>query len=188
MVEVVARNWGLVVLRGVAALLFGLLTFFVPAISLIALITVFGAYALVDGLFTIVAAVRDRRGQPQWVAFLLGGLLSVVAGILTFVMPGMTALVLLYIIAAWAIASGIAEIVAAIRLRKEIRGEWMLIVAGLLSIAFGAVLFANPGTGALAVTIWIGIYAFVLGIMLIALGFRLRSWTRHFGQATPTPA
>jgi uncharacterized membrane protein HdeD (DUF308 family) len=174
--NVLARNWGWVALRGVAALIFGILTLANPAISLVTLILFFGAYAVTDGIFTIVSVVANRRGEPHWIALIFAGLLSVAAGIVAFLLPGMTALILLYWIALWAIVTGAAEIVTAIRLRKVLTGEWLLVLAGVLSILFGALLFARPGAGALAVVLWIGAYAVVVGVVLIALAFRLRSW------------
>ena len=187
--ETLSRNWGWVALRGVAALVFGLLTLVNPAISLVTLVYLFGAYALVDGLFTVVSAVVNRRGEPHWLALLIRGLFGIAAGLLTFVLPGITALALLYLIAAWAIVSGIAEVVVAIRLRKVITGEWLLALAGALSIVFGFFLVVYPGTGALAVVLWIGAYAAVLGVVLIALAIRLRSWDRaHHGGVAHQPA
>jgi len=170
-----SRNWGWIALRGLAAVVFGLLTLFDPSISLTALVLLWGAYAFVDGIFAIVSAVRDRRQEPHWVSLLVTGIAGVVAGLLTFFVPGITALVLLYFIAAWALITGIAEIVAAVRLRRVITGEWMLALAGLLSAIFGVFLFAFPGAGALTVVLWIGAYAFVLGIVLLVLAFRLRA-------------
>jgi len=170
-----SRNWGWIALRGLAAVVFGLLTLFDPRISLTALVLLWGAYAFVDGIFAIVSAVRDRRQEPHWVSLLVTGIAGVVAGLLTFFVPGITALVLLYFIAAWALITGIAEIVAAVRLRKVITGEWMLALAGLLSAIFGVFLFAFPGAGALTVVLWIGAYALVLGIVLLVLAFRLRA-------------
>jgi len=170
-----SRNWGWIALRGLAAVVFGLLTLFDPRISLTALVLLWGAYAFVDGIFAIVSAVRDRRQEPHWVSLLVTGIAGVVAGLLTFFVPGITALVLLYFIAAWALITGIAEIVAAVRLRKVITGEWMLALAGLLSVIFGVFLFAFPGAGALTVVLWIGAYALVLGIVLLVLAFRLRA-------------
>ena len=170
-----SRNWGWIALRGLAAVVFGLLTLFDPRISLTALVLLWGAYAFVDGIFAIVSAVRDRRQEPHWVSLLVTGIAGVVAGLLTFFVPGITALVLLYFIAAWALITGIAEIVAAVRLRKVITGEWMLALAGLLSAIFGVFLFAFPGAGALTVVLWIGTYALVLGIVLLVLAFRLRA-------------
>jgi uncharacterized membrane protein HdeD (DUF308 family) len=185
--DLLVRNWSLIALRGLAALLFGLLTLFYPALTLAALVLIFGAYAIADGLFTVVAVLANRRGQPHWVAPLINGVLSVAVGILTFIYPGVTALVLLYFIAAWALIGGITQIVAAIRLRKVISGEWVLVLAGVLSVLFGVALFLFPGAGALAVTLWIGAYATAFGILLIVLGFRLRSWGRVRGGA-PEPA
>jgi len=178
MVDLLARNWWLVGLRGLAALAFGLLTLFNPAITLAVLILFFGAYVLVYGAFTVFAAVANRRGEPYWGALLLAGLLSVVLGILTFMMPGITAVVLLYFIAAWAIMIGVLEIVTAIRLRKVITGEWLMVLGGVLSVVFGVALVLYPGAGALAVTLWIGAYATVFGMLMILLAFRLRGWRR----------
>ena len=171
MVETLTRNWGLVALRGIVAILFGVLTIFYPAITLATLI-------LVDGIFMALAAIANRHGEPRWVALLIGGLLGVAAGLVTLFMPGITAVVLVSLVAAWAILTGIAEIVAAIRLRKEITGEWILVLAGVLAVAFGLLLFVRPGAGALAVVLWIGVYALIYGVVLLALGFRLRSWGR----------
>ena len=178
MVGMLTRNWGWVALRGVVAILFGLLTFFNPGITLTVLVLWFGAYAFVDGIFMVVSAITNRHGQPRWGALLAGGLLAVAAGVLTFVMPGITAMALLMLIAAWAIVTGIAEIVAAIQLRKEITGEWMFVVVGVFAVAFGVVMVAAPGAGALAVVMWIGIYALISGILLVSLGLQLRSWGR----------
>ena len=179
--DVLIRNWGMVALRGVIALVFGLLTVFNPALTVAALILLFGAYAVANGVFTIIAAVANRRGERHWVTLVISGVLSVALGVLTFLMPGVTGIVLLYIIAGWAIITGITEIVTAVRLRKVITGEWLLIVAGVISIALGVILIIFPGAGALAVALWIGTYAIMFGILLIALAFRLRSWGRDHG-------
>lgn len=187
MVGTLARNWSWVLVRGIAALLFGLITLFNPAISLAALVLVFGAYALVDGVFTIVAVIKKGRSEPYWAALLISGILGIGIGILTFIMPGITAITLLYLIAAWAVVIGIAEIVAAIRLRKEVKGEWVLILGGVLSAAFGVLLFLFPGPGALAVVLWIGVYAIVIGILRIVLAFRLRHVHRERSRAGTAP-
>jgi uncharacterized membrane protein HdeD (DUF308 family) len=174
--DTLIRNWWLVALRGVAALLFGALAFLRPAATVAALILLFGAYAVVNGVFTIVAAVANRRGEPHWAWLLISGVLSVALGVLTLAMPGVTGIVLLYLIAAWAIVTGVSEIATAIRLRRVITGEWLLIAAGVVSVLFGFFLIVFPGAGALAVVLWIGTYAIILGILLVALGFRLRGW------------
>ena len=178
MVEGLARNWWLVALRGLVAIIFGVLTIINPAMSLAALILFFGAYALADGVFTVIAAVMRRGNEPRWVALLVSGILGILIGAVTFLMPGLTALVLLYIIATWAVIRGIIEIAVAIQLRKEIQGEFWLILAGALSVVFGGLLFAFPGTGALAFVLWIGVFAIVFGIVLMGLAFRLQGWNR----------
>ena len=181
MEDMLTRNWGWVALRGVVALLFGLLTLWNPALTLATLLLLFGAYALVDGIFTVIAAITNRRGEPHWIALLIGGLAGIVIGVCTFFAPGVTATILLYFIAAWAVVTGIAQIMAAIRLRKVIHGEWMLALAGVLSVALGLFLFSRPAVGALAVVLWIGAYAVVMGIVLISLALRLRAWGREHG-------
>jgi uncharacterized membrane protein HdeD (DUF308 family) len=173
-VDSLARNWWVVFLRGLAGIIFGLITFFEPGISLAALVLLFGAYALVDGVLSIATAVR-RRGADRWWLLLVEGIAGVLAGLVTFFWPAITAIVLLYLIAAWALVTGVLEIAAAIRLRKAITGEWLLALSGVASVILGVLLMIAPGPGALAVVIWIGAYAFVFGALLIGLSFRLRS-------------
>jgi uncharacterized membrane protein HdeD (DUF308 family) len=171
-----ARNWWALALRGLAAILFGILTFAWPGITLFVLILFFGAYMLVDGIFAIVAAVRVAREEARWWLLLLEGILGVVAGIVTFFWPGLTALALLYLIAAWAIVTGIMEVVEAIRLRQEIVGEWALILGGALSVLFGVLLVVIPArAGLLSLTWLIGIYAVAFGVLLVILAFRVRN-------------
>jgi uncharacterized membrane protein HdeD (DUF308 family) len=177
-VEALSRNWWLFLLRGLAGILFGIITFIAPAISLAALVLLFGAYAFADGVLSIVAAVR-RRGEARWGMLLLEGVAGIAVGVLTLLLPGITALTLLYLIAAWAIVTGVLELIAAVRLRKEIKGEWLLALGGIASIAFGVLVALLPGAGALAIVIWIGAYALVFGVLLVVLSFRLRSWGRH---------
>ena len=187
--EILSRNWGWVVLRGVVAILFGVLTMFQPAITLAALVLLFGAYAVTDGVAMIVWAVTNRRDEPHWVSLIVGGVLGIAAGIVTFLWPAMTTVALLFVIATWAIVMGVATIAAAIGLRKVLVGEWRLVVSGLLSVALGVVLLAAPAAGALAMVIWIGGYAVASGVVLIALGFQLRSLYRsHPNQLMSHPA
>jgi uncharacterized membrane protein HdeD (DUF308 family) len=176
-VDLLARNWWVVLLRGIAGIVFGILTFFSPEISLAALVLVFGAYSFADGVLAIISAIRGRENDRWWV-LLLEGLAGVAAGVITLFWPGITALALLYVIAAWALVTGGLEIAAAIRLRKVITGEWLLVLAGIASVAFGILLALFPGPGALAVVLWIGAYALVSGALLLALAFKLRSWNR----------
>jgi uncharacterized membrane protein HdeD (DUF308 family) len=168
------RNWGWIVVRGVAAVIFGALAFIWPAMTLAVLVLLWGAYALADGVLALLAAVRVRdRGKPFW-ALLIVGVLGVVAGILTFFWPGMTAFVLLAFIAAWALVMGVFQIVAAIRLRSVIENEWLLALSGVLSMIFGALMLWSPGAGAVAVVWIIASYAIAFGALLIALGVRLK--------------
>jgi uncharacterized membrane protein HdeD (DUF308 family) len=167
------RNWWAVALRGLAGILFGVITFVSPGISLAALVLLFGAYAFADGVLSIVSAVR-RRGADRWWLLLLQGIVGIGAGVVTLFWPGITAIALLFVIAAWALVSGVLQVAAAIRLRKVITGEWLLALSGVLSIALGVLLVLFPGPGALALVIWIGAYAFVFGILLLVLGFKLR--------------
>jgi uncharacterized membrane protein HdeD (DUF308 family) len=169
-----ARNWWALAIRGVAAIIFGLLALFMPGVTLAALILLFGAYAIVDGVFNLVAALRGRVEERSRWLLSLEGLVSIGAGIAAFTLPGLTALVLLYVIGAWAVITGILEIVAAIRLRDEIPNEWWLVAGGVVSVIFGVLLFAAPAAGALALVLWIGIYAIVFGALLVGLAFRLR--------------
>src|SRR4051812_3658210 len=188
MVMVLARNWWALVLRGLFAVLFGITAFGWPGITLGALVLLYGAYSLVDGVFAVAAALVGRpRGMPWW-ALLLEGLAGIAVGIMTVAWPGITALVLLYLIAAWAIVTGVLEIVTAIRLRKEIRGEWILALSGVLSVLFGLALVVNPGAGALAVVWLIGAYAIAFGVLLIALGFRLRGLARVASTVGTSPS
>ncbi len=171
MLHTLARHWWALALRGLVAVLFGLLTFMLPGITLVTLVLLFGVYALVDGIFNVIAFLR--LASHHW-ALLIEGLIGIIAGILTFAWPAMTAVVLLYLIAFWAIFTGVFEIVAGIRLRKALTNEWLLIVMGAVSLLFGVTILFAPGAGALAIVLWIGAYALVFGIVLLALAFRLR--------------
>jgi uncharacterized membrane protein HdeD (DUF308 family) len=171
-----AENWWLLLLRGIAAIAFGVLAFLWPGITLLTLILFWGAYAVVDGIFSLWSAISGKGGSRWWLA--LVGICGIVAGVLAFALPGVTALVLLMFIAGWAIATGILQVWGAIRLRKEIEGEWLLILSGLLSIAFGLVLIAWPGPGVLAVIWLIGSFAILEGCIYAALAFRLKKHRR----------
>ena len=169
-----ARRWWAILVRGVAAIVFGVLAFVLPGVTLAVMVLLFGAYAMVDGIFALVAAARGRAaGQPWW-ALVIEGILSIAAGIVTFAWPGLTALLLVYVIGAWAIITGVLEVVEAVRLRKEITGEFWLALGGIASIIFGLALYVFPAAGALAVVLWTGVYAMVFGVFLVALSLRLR--------------
>lgn len=173
-----ARNWWAFALRGVAAILFGVLAFIWPGITATTLVLLFGAYAFWDGVFAIVSALRHRNKSDHWWT-LIEGLASVGVGVLTFLRPGITAIALLYLIAAWAILTGVFEILAAIRLRKEINDEWVLFLSGCLSVLLGFLLVFQPSVGALALVWTVGTYAIVFGVLLIVLAFRLRNLGSH---------
>jgi uncharacterized membrane protein HdeD (DUF308 family) len=168
-----AKNWWLLLLRGIAAIVFGVLAFAWPGITIVSLVIVYGAYALVDGLFSLYAAISGGGTAPRWWLAVVG-IAGVLAGIISFAMPGMVALWFLLLIGAWAIVSGIFEIVGAIRLRKEIDNEWWLVLHGAISVIFGLLLFTQPLSGALAMVWVIGAYAIAAGVILCALAFRLR--------------
>jgi uncharacterized membrane protein HdeD (DUF308 family) len=145
-----------------------------PAISLAAVVLLWGAYAFADGVLALVSAIRRRGESDRWWLFLVEGLVGIAAGVLTLIWPGITAIALLYLIAAWALVTGVLEIAAAIRLGKVIAHEWLLGLSGIASLGFGILLVLFPGAGALAVVLWIGAYTLVFGALLIALAFRLR--------------
>jgi uncharacterized membrane protein HdeD (DUF308 family) len=175
LLDQLAKNWGWIALRGVAAVIFGVLAFAWPGATLFVLVLFWGAYALVEGIFSLIAASRIRdRGRPMWM-FVVIGILGIAAGIVTFLWPGITALALLTLIAVWAFFMGIFQIIAAVRLRKEIEHEWLLGLSGVLSVVFGAAMLARPVEGLLAVVWVIAAYAVVFGILLIVLAFRLKN-------------
>ncbi len=176
MVRTLSQNWWLLVLRGVLAILFGVLTFVWPGITILTLIILFGVYAIVDGLVAVGTGIARTKDSPRWWTFLVEGLISIAAGVVALIWPGLATLVLLYVIASWAIFTGILEIVTAIRLRHEITNEWMLGLGGLLSVLLGVLIFFQPAAGSLAIVWTIASYAVLFGILLIVLGFRLRKW------------
>jgi len=165
------RHWWVVALRGVAAIVFGALAFIWPGITLGVLIIFYGAYAIVDGVLALYAAIRSR-GQPVW-PLLLDGILGIGAGLIAFFWPAITALALLYVIAVWAILTGVVEVVAAVRMRQVISNEWALILSGALSVVFGVLLVIQPGAGVLTLVWLIGLYAVLFGIGLLAFAWRL---------------
>ena len=171
-----ANNWWSLVIRGLVAIILGLLTFAWPGITLTALVLVFGAYALIDGIVNLAGVWRVSRAHERWWPLLIEGVAGVIAGLITFAWPAITALSLVFIIAAWAMVTGVLEIVAAVRLRKYISGEWLLGLAGVASVIFGILLAAAPLAGALVIALWFGIYAIIFGILEVILGFRLRTW------------
>ena len=174
-------NWSALAVRGVIAIAFGIIAFLLPGLTLGALILLFAAYAIVDGVSHVVTGIRQRSGDGPDGLMTLGGIVGVAVGVIAVILPGVTALFLLALIGAWAIVTGAAEIVAAYRLRKAISGEWLLVLQGILSIAFGVYVWLFPGAGALAVVWLIAAFAIASGVILLMLAFRMRSLARGAG-------
>jgi len=170
--EQLARAWWLVLVRGIVAIVFGILALFWPGITLLVLVIFFGAYAIVDGVFSIFSAFRHDTRSRAWAIF--SGIIGILAGLVALIWPGITSLALLYVIAFWAILHGIAEIVGGIQLRKVIDNEWALILGGVLSVIFGAMLFLWPGAGMLGLVWLIAIFAVIYGIVMVVLSFRVK--------------
>jgi uncharacterized membrane protein HdeD (DUF308 family) len=172
MIGSLSRNWWAFVLRGIVAIALGILAFVQPGATLIALIAVFAAYAIFDGVLAIAAGV-SVDGGPRWM-FILGGILGIAIGLLTLNRPDVTAIALVFLIGVWAIATGVSEAVAAYQFRQVLENEWLLAISGVVSVVFGGFLIVAPGDGILAVLWVIGYYAIFAGILYIAAGFRLR--------------
>jgi uncharacterized membrane protein HdeD (DUF308 family) len=174
MLGLLTRNWWALALRGVIAILFGLAALAWPALTLLALVVLFGLYVLADGILAVITGFAERGKGWGWL--LLEGLLLLAIGVAVFRWPGVTAVTLLFLIAARAVVVGVLEIATAVELRRELQGEWLLAFNGVVSILFGVLIVAVPTAGALAVVWLIGLYAIVFGVLMIALAFRLKSW------------
>lgn len=174
MIDLLSRQWWVFSLRGALAILFGIAAFVFPGAALTAIVLVFGAYALTDGVLAFVSSFATRGSNPRWWLLLLEGVAGVFAGLYAILYTGMAAVSLLYLAAAWAIVTGVVLTIAAIRWRREIHGEWLLALAGVASIVLGAVLFAEPAAGLLVWAWTAGAYALVFGVLMLTLGFRLR--------------
>jgi uncharacterized membrane protein HdeD (DUF308 family) len=175
LIETLKRHWWVPVIRGIFAIVFGIIAFVYPGLTIATLVLFFGAWVLIDGIFRIVGAIGHRASDPDWGWQLVIGILGIVVGLLTFHAPQITALALVIYIAAWALMIGASEIAIAVKMRREIKGEWFLILMGLASIVFAVLLLWNPIAGAAAVIWLIAWYAVVIGILAIFFGFRLRS-------------
>jgi len=175
LIETLKRHWWVPVIRGIAAIVFGVIAFVYPGLTVAVLVLLFGAWVLVDGIFRVIGAIGHRASDKEWGFDLIIGIVGIIIGFLTFHAPQITALALIIYIAAWALMIGATEIALAIKLRREIKGEWFLILMGLVSIVFAVMLVWNPAVGAAAL-IWImAWYAVILGVLGIIFGFRLRS-------------
>jgi uncharacterized membrane protein HdeD (DUF308 family) len=180
-------KWGWIVFRGVLAILFGLIAFARPGAMAFSMVLLFGCFAFVGGIATLIAAARSGRAGQSWGALLVEGLLGIAVGALAVLWPASTALAFVWMIGAWAILTGALEIATAVRLRKLIEHEWALGLAGALSIAFGLLMLYRPIAGGVAVMWWLGAYAVLFGVLMIVFGFRLRGYARsHLGGQLPT--
>ena len=174
MIRTLAEHWWVLLLRGLVAILFGVVAYARPGVTIAVLVLLWGAYAFIDGIFEVVAGVRAKYG-----ALVLLGVLGIAAGVITFLWPGVTAVTLLYIIAFWAIVAGALQIAAAIRLRKEVEGEWLWILSGACMVLLGMLLMRHPEAGAVSVMWLIGAFAIAWGVLLVILAFRLKG---HLGK------
>jgi uncharacterized membrane protein HdeD (DUF308 family) len=181
MLSAITRNWWLAALRGSLAVIFGVAAFVWPGLTLEVLVLLFGAYAFVDGVVVLGFGLMAAGDGLRWWPLVLGGIVGIATGVFTFVQPGAIALALVYVIGAWAVVTGILEIVAAIRLRNVITNEWLMGFSGVLSIVFGVLVLARPNVGALTLVYLFGFYAILAGISQISLGFRLRG----LGESLP---
>jgi uncharacterized membrane protein HdeD (DUF308 family) len=173
MLHALAKCWWVLLLRGIAAIVFGVLAFIWPGLTLVTLVLLYGAFALVDGVLSLVAAFTGSpKPVPTW-WLVVAGLAGIAAGAVTFLWPSITAIVLVMFIGAWALVHGIFQIIGAIQLRKEIDNEWMLILGGLLSVVFGIIVLIAPGAGALGLVWAIAAYSIVFGILFVLLSLRL---------------
>ena len=174
LLRLLSRRWWVMALRGLLAVFFGVLALVWPSTTVRVLVMLFGIYVLVDGLFSLLSALTSRERRGAWWLLLIEALTGIAAGILAFIWPQITALVLLYLIAAWAIVTGVLELIGAYRLRTQLEGEWALALAGVVSIILGLLLAFRPGSGLIAVIWFLGVYAIVFGILMLVLGIRLR--------------
>jgi uncharacterized membrane protein HdeD (DUF308 family) len=177
MLQVLTRNWWAIALRGVAAIIFGLIAIVFPGITIGAFILLFAAYALVDGVFAIIAGIRAAEHHERWLPLAFEGLIDIAAAIVVVLWPELTLILLGYVIAFWALISGVALLGAAFRLRR-LRGDWLLVANGIVSLLLGVILFLVPIAGPVLLAWWIGAYALIFGVLLLTVAFQLRRWHR----------
>ena len=173
--KLMLSHWWVLLLRGVLAILFGIVAYTWPGMTLVMLLTLFGAFVLVDGVFNVFHAFSGRKEDEHWWVLLLEGLLGIAIGLITFQAPEVTATVLILYIGFWAMATGVLRIILAVRLRKEIEGEWWMALSGLAGIVFGVFMVARPGAGALAVLWLVAIWAVVGGVCLVIFSFKVKA-------------
>jgi uncharacterized membrane protein HdeD (DUF308 family) len=174
----VSSNWWAIALRAVAAILVGIIAFVMPVVTLAALVTLFGIYAMVDGALAVAAALKGVRKHERWGWMLAEGIIGIVAGAIAFLYPAIGALALTWLVGAWAFTTGVLEIAAAVKLRRVMTGEWLLMLAGVLSVLLAIIIALLPGVGAILLVSWVGAYALLYGIVTLALAVRIKQWTR----------
>jgi len=174
MLKILQKNWWVFGLRGLLSIIFGVLALVWPEITLLTLVTLFGVFVLVDGVLDLLAGFASAESNRRWWVLILEGLVEIGVALMTFFWTDITAIVLLYFIAAWAVLSGLMEIIAAVQLRRMIENEWAMILGGILSIVLGVLLIIFPQAGAVSLTWLIGIFAIIFGILFVILAFQLR--------------
>lgn len=177
--DLLARNWWAIGLRGVLAIVFGLIALFLPGATMLSLVLVFAAYTLIDGVFSIVSAVRAAEAGKRWGALVLEGIVSIAVAVIAVVWPGITVLAFVLLVAFWAILTGVLELWAAFRLDAK-DGRWWLVVGGLVSLVYGALVIIAPMIGAVVLTWWLGAYALIFGVSFVVLAFKLKA--KHDGR------
>lgn len=183
MSRLLAENWWALAIRGVAAILLGLIAIFVPGAAMLSLALFFAAYLLVDGVFGIISAVRAARADQRWGWLLAEGVLDIIVGIIAFLFPVSAVFAFVLVTAAWAFLTGIMMLVSAYKLTRD-HGRWWMVLSGVVSILFGVALVIAPLIGAVVLTWWLGGYAIAFGVFMLILAFRLRS--RHEQGKLPT--
>jgi uncharacterized membrane protein HdeD (DUF308 family) len=183
--ELLGHAWWMLALRGAAGVLFSLLALLWPGLTLLLLVAMFAAYALVGGIASVVAAIQNRSARTDWCVPLVLGLCSVAAGVIAMLLPGITALLLIAVMGVNAVVTGVFDLIAAVRLRKRGRNEPLLFFIGILSVVFGIVVLLYPGAGALALVWMIGTYALITGALLLAFAMGARGWQRADSSGNP---
>lgn len=178
-VSEMTSNWWALALRGAVSILLGLVAITMPGLTIAAIVTVFGVYAIIEGVLAIMASIRGIREHDRWGWMMVEGVVGICAGLIAFFMPGVGALAIIWLIAAWAVLTGALEIAAGFRLRKIIEGEWLLILTGVLAIVLGFFMVSRPGMGVVLLTTWLGVWAILSGITLMVLAFRIKRWAHE---------
>jgi len=183
--QAISKNWWVLLMRGLAAIVFGILAISLPGLTLFMLVIAFGAYAIIDGALEIWNGFTNREAHDRWWVDILIGLAGIVAGVLVIGLPGVTTIALMYVIAAWMVITGVLQVISALRMREEISNEWLIVLSGVVSLLLGLYFFAFPGDGAISLVWLIGLYAVFFGALLVAFAFRAR---KGFDESEPPDA